>query len=81
MHAANAIRNVAANEGTATDFDVIFAAQKDASEIAYLEGILRTTMRMTSDATTRRAIRIKLDAMEAMRAGTMVIPNAVPTFG
>lgn len=49
------------------------AATKDAQTIAYLEGVLRTTMSATQDATTRRAIRVKLDALakgEALSAPT-----------
>ena len=81
MNAANAIRS-AGEHSLHIPTEVIFGAAHDAAIIAFLEGTLRTTMARTTDATTRRAIRIKLDALDTMRGGVAQVPNTVPvSFG
>lgn len=79
---SNVINILRQNDSLQVPVDIIMAAAQDRAELAYLEGVLQTTMRMTKDDTTRRAIRIKLDALNSMRMGTTsgTMPSTIPTY-
>jgi hypothetical protein len=78
MHAINAIRNLPIDEQMKLPVSVVMAAQKDATDVAYLTGMARTTMGATSDDRTRRETRVKLDALATANTLTATMPDYAP---
>lgn len=59
--------------------EVVAAAQKDADEIALMEGALRSVVARTDDERTKRIVLAKIRALEEMRALGSSVPASLAT--